>query len=674
MTERLPRIVYVSQGVARPDWLPDRFEEVVELLRAAGETDVDPYVDDASVDGLLFDREAGAHLLARVRRHRREDERLSTLHEIDQAIIAAQTVEDIANAALDRLARLVPYQRASLTLFDLERGEARAIVTGDPATRHMKLPIERVYDLIERLRQRETYSVTDLQTVEAPSTAERVWRDQGVRAYVMLPLVVGETLIGSLNVGAAEVGGYAEDDLQIMREIADQLAIALHQSQMREQLDHYAAELESRVEARTRELSQANERLRREIDTRERAQAAEHEQRLVAEALRDIATALNSTLDLEDILDRVLANVGRVVAHDGIDIMLLDEATLPDDASPINPQQVRARVARAYGAVERGLRPMHGPEALAIAERPHLLHMFTMRNPLLIADTTASDLWPVVPVGAPLAWIGSYTGAPILIAGQVAGFINVYSAEPGFYAPAHLERLRMFTDQAAIAVRNARNYEQAVKLAMIEDRQRLARDLHDAVSQTLFSASVVAETTLRGWARSPEKVQPKLEQLNRLTRGALAEMRTLLLELRPSALEETPLNELVRQLAEAFTGRSQGTIGVEVYNEGDLPARVKVEVYRILQEALNNISKHARADRVRITITYRRDGLELSIQDNGRGFDSQDIDHRQMGLHIMRERARSIGADLEINTRPGEGTQVRVVWRKQDHDEPQSPE
>jgi signal transduction histidine kinase len=205
-------------------------------------------------------------------------------------------------------------------------------------------------------------------------------------------------------------------------------------------------------------------------------------------------------------------------------------------------------------------------------------------------------------------------------------------------------------------------YEQAQALAVIEERQRLARDLHDAVSQTLFSANIIAEALPRIWERDPDRAQRRLPQLHNLTRGALAEMRTLLLELRPTALVDVDLSELLQQAVDAFSGRTRTVASLVVTGRRPLPEDVQVALYRIAQEALNNVAKHARATEATIHLKRGPEGVELHIRDNGQGFEPDRVPPGHMGLHILRERARAIGATLEIVSQPGDGTDVVVVW------------
>jgi two-component system nitrate/nitrite sensor histidine kinase NarX len=222
--------------------------------------------------------------------------------------------------------------------------------------------------------------------------------------------------------------------------------------------------------------------------------------------------------------------------------------------------------------------------------------------------------------------------------------------------------LRAFADQAAIAVRNAQLYQQAKELATLQERQRLARDLHDAVSQTLFSASLIAETLPRLWQRDPDEVWQHLNDLQCLTRGALAEMRSLLLELRPKALEETDIGTLLRHLVGALGGHAQIKVDLEIVGQRLLHSEVQVAFYRIAQEALNNVVKHAHASEVGVLFYNRPDRVELTIIDNGRGFVEKQQSSGHLGLRIMRERAESVGATLLIRSEPSAGTEIKLIW------------
>src|SRR5665648_1258506 len=216
--------------------------------------------------------------------------------------------------------------------------------------------------------------------------------------------------------------------------------------------------------------------------------------------------------------------------------------------------------------------------------------------------------------------------------------------------------------QISIAMENAFLYEQAEETAVTAERNRLARDLHDAVTQTLFSASLIAEVLPRIWDKDPEQGRVRLEELRRLNRGALAEMRSLLLELRPTALEEAELADLLRQLVEANSVRSRIQIDLTLEGGEHVPRSLKVPVYRIVQEALNNVIKHSDAEHVSVRLVADEQGVRLAVSDDGRGFDPATVTSDHLGLSIMSERARALEGELELETAHGEGTRVLVTW------------
>jgi PAS domain S-box-containing protein len=206
--------------------------------------------------------------------------------------------------------------------------------------------------------------------------------------------------------------------------------------------------------------------------------------------------------------------------------------------------------------------------------------------------------------------------------------------------------------------------EKAAHEAVTGERTRLARDLHDAVTQTLFSASLIAEVLPDIWDLNQAEGRKRLDELRQLTRGALAEMRTLLVELRPNALTEIPLPDLLRQLCESLIGRARLPIQLNVEGKQKLSPDVQISLYRITQEALNNVVKHAKATQVVVVLRLNERDVRLSVADNGCGFDPAAVPPDHLGLKIMRERADAISADLSVYSEPGEGTQISVVWKE----------
>ena len=240
-----------------------------------------------------------------------------------------------------------------------------------------------------------------------------------------------------------------------------------------------------------------------------------------------------------------------------------------------------------------------------------------------------------------------------------------YNQSPHTRSGDEIEELATQFNAVAERLRDSdSNLERSRALAVAEERQRLARDLHDAVTQTLFSASITAEVLPRIWERDRPEGLRRLQELRQLTRGAMAEMRTLLMELRPAALAEASLPDLLGQLIEALQSRAR--LQVQFNHEGScpVPAEVQVALYRIAQEALNNVAKHSQAGQVWVDLHCDpATGVRLDIRDDGVGFEMAEVTGENLGLGIMQERASEIEADLQFESSTGRGTAVSVAWQ-----------
>ncbi len=244
---------------------------------------------------------------------------------------------------------------------------------------------------------------------------------------------------------------------------------------------------------------------------------------------------------------------------------------------------------------------------------------------------------------------GSVLGAALQVGDRRIGFVVLESVTKGFFTTAHAERLRAIADQAAAAISNARLVGQASELAAAEERQRLSRELHDAVNQTLWTASLTADSLLRDVEDGTE-LHRRLQRLRTLTSGAQAEMRTLLLELRPQELVEVDLHELLGQLVAAMECRKKMEVTVELEPvELDPPQRVAF--YRIAQEALTNITRHSAATVVSLTLRRRNDAPVSG---------ARRAAHRRQRARLRR-RQRDAGAPRAVDhARAGRGHRRRA--------------
>jgi signal transduction histidine kinase len=215
---------------------------------------------------------------------------------------------------------------------------------------------------------------------------------------------------------------------------------------------------------------------------------------------------------------------------------------------------------------------------------------------------------------------------------------------------------------AELEATHAQLLAHAQETAVAEDRSRLARDLHDVITQILFSINLIAMGLPRLWKRDPAMAERSTNELQRLTSGALADMRIMLRELRPHSITATNLDTLLIQLCDGLAARHDIPLDVSVDLTCEVPPKVHVALYRIAQETMNNIAKHANASQVSVDVTCDDRTVYLSIRDDGYGFDMDRVPAERMGLEIMRERAAGIGADLTIRSQPEAGTTVAVAW------------
>lgn len=258
-------------------------------------------------------------------------------------------------------------------------------------------------------------------------------------------------------------------------------------------------------------------------------------------------------------------------------------------------------------------------------------------------------------VYVPLSWESRVFGLlGVYLPGGLAG---PSEAELAFYAA--------LADQAAVAVTNSRLNSQARQAATLLERTRLARELHDSVSQALFSMTMHARAAQLSMAEAGVDESGPLgraiAELGELTRGAMAEMRALIFELRPGALAEEGLVAALRKQAAALTAREEIVITVEGPEERlELEAAVEEHLYRIVSEALHNVVKHAGADRAAVSITAEEGMLRLVVGDDGAGFDPGSEHPGHLGLSTMAERAETIGAELAVSSARGNGTTVVV--------------
>jgi signal transduction histidine kinase len=281
-------------------------------------------------------------------------------------------------------------------------------------------------------------------------------------------------------------------------------------------------------------------------------------------------------------------------------------------------------------------------------------------RPLIVNDWPA--LLPAVDSSF-LERFPAYVGEPISAAGHIVGVLSVFGEAVQAFSAEDIALLTAIANHVGAVIESARLRHRAEEAAVMEERQRLAREMHDSVTQSLYSLNLFAEAAQDSICGGDlERTHHYLERLSATGQQALKEMRLLIYQLHPPALSEEGLAGALRQRLEAVEHRAGVQAQIVVDAPLVLPSRVESALYRIAQEALNNVLKHAHACRVVVRIGSQGEQVYLEVEDNGRGFDLDRVEgHGGLGLMSIRERAEELGGEVRVSSAPGTGTAVRVV-------------
>jgi signal transduction histidine kinase len=280
------------------------------------------------------------------------------------------------------------------------------------------------------------------------------------------------------------------------------------------------------------------------------------------------------------------------------------------------------------------------------------------RTPDIKQDPRFRGWWPR---GHPS--MASFLGVPISSSAGVLGAIYLTDKVGADEFTEEDERLiEMLAAHAAIAIENARLYERGRELSMIEERNRLARDLHDSVVQKLFGVVLASQSAATLFDRDPGAARGQLDRLQELTQDAVSELRSLIFQLRPADVEADGLAAALDKHVGVLRKVHRQAIELHASGEPRLRPGIDEEVFRIAQEALHNALKHAAASRLQLTLDERGETLSMSVSDDGVGFDPSEAAHRsrRLGLTSMEERAQALGGELTIDSRPGSGTTIEL--------------
>jgi signal transduction histidine kinase len=430
---------------------------------------------------------------------------------------------------------------------------------------------------------------------------------------VIIPITYHGRTIGTLNAYYTVASMQDEAERAFLATMADQAALALENARLFAETQQHIREIDA--------LFHADEQLHQSLLLDE-----------VLQALVDVA------------VDNLGADKSLVVAFDEVG----------------GPWRVRA--SRGYN-----------DELVAIADNvlASLEGKSASQNQTRVVEDAERDGRTLRALTGP-AGIKAYIDIPIVVGGESFGVFSVNFTAPRRFSNEDVRLYSALAQRAAMAIENARLYARAQDAASLEERQRLARELHDSVSQALYGIALGGRTARTLLDRDPAKARDPLDYVMSLAEAGLAELRALIFELRPESLELEGLIAAFNKQAAALTARHGIAVDTDFDNEPELPLRVKEGINRIGQEAMHNTVKHAHAKHVDLRMVHERGLLVLEVRDDGEGFEPNGEFPGHLGITSMRERARAVGGELRIQSAPGRGTVIRLAIPAPDPGEDQS--
>ena len=433
-----------------------------------------------------------------------------------------------------------------------------------------------------------------------------VWmQGSETRSELTVPILVKGQVIGALDVQSQKLNDFDATDLELMQALASQTGVAIDNARL------FAAEKHRADQFRV---------------------------------LTEVSQQITSIHDIDELLRQVVKLVQDTFGYYHIEVGLIEGEELVFQVGAGHPwdqpdQRERLSRLKVGGGSIAGMVAANGRLFVTpdVSQEPRALSIRDSR-------------------------VRSKLTVPILTKESVIGVLDVESDRLNDFDATDVDLITSLADQVGIAIENARFYENASKVAVLEERQRLARELHDSVTQSLYGITLYSQAAAAQLAlEHHDEVDNLLDEINATSQEALAEMRLLIYQLRPPALEKEGLISVLQARLSAVEGRA----GLKTSLKSDLAIRLPFEIEdglcHIAQEALNNTLKHARAHTVSVTLRRNESGVVLEVSDNGVGFDvNSALDEGKMGLPGMQAHASELGGSLTITSTPGQGTRVRV--------------
>jgi GAF domain-containing protein len=531
---------------------------------------------------------------------------LTALQETTRAVASTLELDELLKLIIQQATTLLQADGGMLNLVDWENKEDDVVAaTGSAAfTLGYGSPLEGSLSGWVALHNQPVISnqVQDDSRVDRYALSWLV--EKQIQSAAVAPLTIKDQVIGTLVIIDKQGGRgeFDQSDLDLLVVFASQAAIAIQNARL--------------FDAEQRRAEQFR-------------------------VISEVGRRITSILAVDELLDQMARLIKEAFNyyHVGFGLVEGDEVVSKAEAGPFRDayQSSRVRVGQQgiWGWVAATGEPLLVPD---VSQEPRYLFLSD-------AAKTRSELC-----------------VPLKTKEAVIGVLDVESDQLDAFDESDLVVLQSLAHQAAIAIENARLYEQAQQVAVLEERQRLARELHDSVTQALYGVTMYAEAAARVLSSGNAGLATDhLRELRDTAQEALREMRLLVFQLRPPVLEKEGLVTALRARLEAVEERAGLETEFKVEGEERLPPEIEEGLYRIAQEALNNALRHAQAHRITVCLYKDEQTVMLEIADDGIGFDPTSArEQGGLGFPGMRERATQLGGRLAVKSSPGEGTSVRV--------------
>ncbi|MGD9404984.1 MAG: GAF domain-containing protein [Anaerolineae bacterium] len=552
---------------------------------------------------------------------RRQSEYLAALHETTLGVVSQLDIGELLETLVERAVGLVDASFGFVDLVKPKEDELEFTVGTGWYQENIGACVKRGEALSGKIWQSgQPMAVEDYRTW--PDRFLHPDLDQ-IGPLMGAPLMAGAEVIGAIGVARLPLAPpFQQDEMDLIVRFAHLASIALDNARLH-------TSLEQRVRERTHELA----------------------------TLNAVAAVVSRSLDLEEILSNALDHTMHTLDVEfGVAYRLAGDPNGTEDQLYLHPL-VHRGLSESFVHAAKPL-PLHATE-LGIAAASGQLEVWDVED-YLEASERQKLLWAE----------GGRQGVsvPLMAKGRLVGAMQLLTKRKRTFSPEQLSLMEAVGQQVGVAVENARLYKQAEQAAALAERSRLARELHDSVTQSLYSVTMYAEAAARLLTTGREATAAEyLRDARDTAQEALREMRLLIFELRPPALEQGGLTGALQARLDAVEKRAgvQAELrvsGVEGMAEAEwLPLAVQQELYQVAQEALNNSLKHAGADNLQVCLQVKADAVRLEVVDDGIGFDPTTAEARGgLGLPGMRERVQRIGGQLRIESAPGQGTTVSV--------------